>query len=146
MSETTRCHECGQTVEVEEDGFLLPHKRTKVGDCLFEFNENHRVYKTDANGANRVVYRKHFLQHWIIGEEGRSWVVVSSPPGERQWGKEKIGKSSVGKGKWFTADQMEDKVWAREHRYAVTRLLEHADVPTLRRIADALGYVPNTES
>jgi len=112
----------------------------KIGDRLFEFNENRRVYERDASGHNRIVYRKHFLPHWIVGTEGRSWVVCSTPPGEREWGRQKVGFASVGRGKWHTEQQVEDRIWAREHRYTISRMVDAADVPLLRRIAEMVGY------
>lgn len=113
----------------------------KIGDTVYEFDGNRRVYKPDASGRNRIVFAKHFIPHVVVGEGGRS-VLVKPVIGRLQ---KKVGRASFGKGKWFTEAQYANRLWAHQHRHAVIRIVERADVDTLRKIAEMIGYTSETE-
>jgi hypothetical protein len=116
----------------------------KVGDTVYEFDGNRRVYEPDASGHSRIVFAKHFMPHVVVGEEGRS--VLVKPVGDRwKMAPEKVGRAAFGKGKWFTEEQHADLLWEYKHRHAVIRMLERGDVSTLRRVAEMIGYTSDSE-
>lgn len=43
--------------------------------------------------------------------------------------------------RFYTAQQVEDRIWERVHCPTLLRLIEQADAATLRRVAEAAGYV-----
>jgi hypothetical protein len=48
----------------------------QVGDNVWIFDSNRRVYKDDkGNETNRAWYRGHFREQFIIGETTQSWIV-----------------------------------------------------------------------
>lgn len=114
----------------------------KVGDRVWEFDINKRVY---APGAQRgPIFAEHFRERWIVGEEGRSWLVSTDRRGT--WGKEKIGKHHLAKRHHYTDAEREAMIWANDHRYKLVRRLERCtDLATLKAIAEILGYNPDSQ-
>lgn len=52
---------------------------TTIGDSVWVFDENRRVYTKPANGkiysSGPPIWREHWRQMWIIGETNRSWIL-----------------------------------------------------------------------
>ena len=105
---------------------------TKIGDTVYQFDANHRVYESGASMSGPI-YSKHFRPYVIVGIEKRSWLIAL--PGAN-WTKK------VSKGKVVTAQQMEDQCWHEDHRMRVVRLVQRADVATLQAIARLVCYDP----
>ena len=107
---------------------------TKIGDTVYLFDINHRVYKRNADGraTGGPVYREHFRPFVIQGEDKRSWLVVSQG---HTW------QQRLAKSKFITAEQMDERIWLNDHRYKLNRLLNNcSDVDTLKAVADVLNY------
>jgi len=49
-------------------------KNLKVGDTVWVFDINRRVYDGNGLGA-KIIYREHFRPVHIIGETSRSWIL-----------------------------------------------------------------------
>lgn len=108
----------------------------KIGDTLFHFSSNHRVY--GDNG--RTGYADHFVPYKITGQNRVSWIV-----GTDQF---KVSKKDLackpawqfgGRG-FFTKVGMADDIWNHEHRYKLARAVESAPTDQLRAIAKLIGY------
>lgn len=115
----------------------------KVGDTIYKFDENHRVYRRDKDGRAQggPIYAEHFFPFVIQGETKHSWLT-----GYR--GEEKVNKRtmrSAGKGgfhghDWFTEEGKAGRIWLARHRHKIIRHLEHATEEQLRRVAEIVGY------
>jgi hypothetical protein len=63
------CETCG--IEVET-------KPLKVGDTIFEYNPNHRIYeRADGTKTGRAIELGHYHPRQITGETKQSWLVGS---------------------------------------------------------------------
>jgi len=111
----------------------------KIGDTLYRFDGNRRVYGSGMRGA--PIYREHFQPLKIIGENKVSWIL------ENNWKAKKKDLSSArafqfgGRG-FFTEEDMEADIWRKDHRYAIRDLLDKAPTDQLKQIAAILGYDP----
>lgn len=105
----------------------------KVGDEVFVFDHNRRVYAKRPSGefGGGPIYREHFVKKTIIGETSRSWLL-------QHWPK-KIPKSTLAG--VYTAEQVEDECWIDEHRCKIVRALERTrDAKILRQVAELIDY------
>jgi hypothetical protein len=111
-----------------------------IGDTLYRFDVNRRVYQKGGQFSGGPIYREHFEPLKIEGENARSWVL------ERGW---KVNKKTLrgeaasfsygGRG-FFTAEQMEADIWQHDHRHKIRDLFDRCSVAQLREIANLLGY------
>lgn len=108
----------------------------KVGDSLFNFDGNRRVYRKGGGGA--PIYREHFREEEIISETSMSWIVGPQ--------KVKVNKKTLessmkfADGGYFTKTGMEDDIWSKDHRYKIVREVERVGAEHLRQIARIVGY------
>ncbi len=115
----------------------------KIGDTLFRFDGNRRVYRRPGtyHGGGAPVYREHFEPLKVIGENKVSWLL------ERGWKASKKDLKSAasmaygGRG-FFTAEQMEDDIWMHDHRHSIRALFDRASPEQLKKIAEILGFEP----
>jgi hypothetical protein len=109
----------------------------EVGDTLFHFDINRRVYDKPLAGTGRIfgtiIYREHFKPLKIIGETRQSWLL--------EFGyKAKKGDDPIKRGGFYTEVEMEDNIWTHDHRHKVRDLLDRASPTQLREVAEILGY------
>jgi hypothetical protein len=114
----------------------------KLGDTLYRFDGNRRVYREGgAFGGGGPIYREHFEPLKIVGENRMSWIL------ERGW---KVRKSDLkgeaesfqygGRG-FFTAEGMELDIWLHDHKHRIVAYIERQATPTqLKQIAELIGY------
>lgn len=122
----------------------------KIGDTLYQFDINHRVYEKDADGRGRgsPIYEKHFRPFPVIGETKQSWLCGHErmPMKVNKATLRESGKSGYSGHQWFTAEGMEDDIWLHSRRHEIVRLLERCqDVNILKKI-DALLATENSAS
>lgn len=101
-----------------------------IGTRLWRFDENRRVYR-DRNSP--PVYEEHFVPDVITGETKGTWLF-----GRRSVNKRTLREPSSGGfsgAQWFTDAGKEDAIWAKDRRRDIVRLVERADVTTLKKIA-----------
>lgn len=111
----------------------------KIGDTVYQFDVNRRVYKKDAAGHSTggPIYREHFRPYVIVGEDKRSWI-LDTP--ERSWAGEPF-PGKVAKAKVLTADEMDADCWRHDHRYQLSQAISRCnDVAILKQIAALVGY------
>lgn len=113
----------------------------RVGDELFTFNENHRVYKRDENGKafGGPIYREHFRPIYVIGETSKSWII-----GHDKTEYFKTPKSNPFSKNLYTKELMEDKILDQSMRYKVVDAVRYSDVETLKKIAAIVGFGKET--
>lgn len=110
----------------------------KVGDKVFVFDSNRRVYPKDKSIASAPIYREHFAEREILGETSRSWLVgwhglsldhrcVTKYP----------KKDNAG---LYTLGQIDEEVYRHDHMYRISKMVEHTSYKNLKAIADIVGY------
>ena len=104
-----------------------------IGSTIWRFDENHRIYKDKHSGPD---YRSYWLECKITGETSRSWVV--GPYG-------KCPKKGEHFGWAFSAEEVDDDVWAKDERRHIISCVERCGVATLRAVAALVGYMPNPQ-
>jgi hypothetical protein len=106
-----------------------------VGDTVYEFDENHRVYRQDANGRSHgsPIHREYWRPHVVVGEEKRSWLI--SRDGSTRFARK------VAKGKVATKQEVDDDCVVHERHKLVQAIQECRDADLLRKVAEVLGYV-----
>lgn len=105
----------------------------QVGDTVWVFSQNHRVYHRDSNGKcfGGPIYREHFVQRTIVGETTKSWLLVDGT---------KISKKTL-EG-IYTDQQKEDSTWDHDTRFEIVDKIRYGDsvsVQQLREIAKIIG-------
>lgn len=119
-----------------------------VGSPVWVFDENRRVYSTDAQGWNKLVWRAHWVRRRIWGENSRSWLV--GPDGsfkpKRLASIPKRGpfKST---GPWrlvaYSEAEIDQHEWVHDHADEIGQKVGGlTDFATLRMVANAIGYAP----
>jgi hypothetical protein len=122
----------------------LPRERLmadlKVGDVLWRFDQNCRVYPTDAAGKTipgGPIYSRHFRPVVIIGETRGTWLVGDH-------GRWKVNKKTLRTAKdadgWhvqmFTKEQMDDMVYVNDHALPLSEKVRSCrNVMLLKQIA-----------
>ena len=117
-------------------------KTLKVGDAVWIFDINHRVYAKSAEDIARhgrgPIWREHWVKHTITGETSRSWLCGPS------WKPDAIKVPKKGASAYsvaFSEEDIERRAWIERH---ARELGEHVsrsqDYALLRHIADLVGY------
>lgn len=94
----------------------------KVGDKVWIFDHNYRVYPKDKLIGSAPIYSEHFRQKTIESETSRSWIV----DGIKYSKKDVLGL--------YTDEQKEDVIWENENRYKIVHEVEKCSVYILRKI------------
>ena len=111
----------------------------KIGDTLYYFDINRRRYAKPEPGRifGDLIYAEHFEPREIIGENKVSWLM---PYGG------KANKKDPKKSGYYTAEQMADAIWLKEHRHKIRNMIERASADQVRAIAEILGYRSDEET
>lgn len=98
----------------------------KVGDKVWLFSSNRRVYIKDGKHQGSPVYSEHFFDRTITGETSRSWIVD-----DRKYSK----KNPNG---LYTDQQKEDAIWREENIRKIINLVDSCSTETLRKIQSTM--------
>lgn len=110
-------------------------KNLKVGDTVWLFDENRRVYAKDRQGG--PIWREHWYPMTISGETSRSWII-----GEHAWHSYKLPK----KGKpgfkiAYSQEEIDRAAWVHDNRYRLSHEIDRCeDYDTLKMVAELVGY------
>jgi hypothetical protein len=111
---------------------------TKVGDIIWHFDDNRRVYERDGLGraVGGPIYDEHFIACTITGEVGRSWLVYALGI------EEKIAKVRIDQphSNWFSNTGRIDDIWIHDHRHKICELIFGSNAATMRKVAEVIGY------
>lgn len=116
----------------------------KIGDILYNFDGNRRVYRRNEAGiaSGGPIYQDHFEAVPIIGETKVSWILKRYDA--------KVNKKNLSsvcqfadRG-FFTESAMIADIWLHEHRYKIAKEVERAGVDHLKEVARIIGYVAVT--
>jgi len=118
-------------------------EQIKVGDTLWCFDENRRVYTKPPEGKlyGTIIYEEHFRPEKIAGETRQSWLIKNHPYADIKVNKETMRSSGrLGTFRWYTDRTKADAVWVRKHRPAIASRVQVAEADQLREIAKIVGY------
>jgi hypothetical protein len=106
----------------------------KVGDTIWIFDINRRVYARDADGraTGGPIWREHWRPHVIVGETSRSWLTYRG---------KKIAKSGTDPSLvLFSEAEIDRAVWVRDNvRRISTRVWACDDLEKLKAIEAILA-------
>jgi len=120
----------------------MSEKQTiKVGDPIWFFDVNCRVYRKDATGRSMAgpIWAEHWREYAIIGETSRSWIVGT----ESGCVFNKIPKNKLHswRGYAHSKEEIQQGAYIDRNRYAIAeRLRRIDDYAVLRQIATLIGY------
>lgn len=96
-----------------------------VGDTVYYFDGNRRVYRPEDGMGGRPIYREYFRPVVIVGEVARSWKLnVSVTVGDRSV--TKISKAAA-ETMFFTAAEVDRAVWVEENAYRIRAFVRDCD-------------------
>jgi hypothetical protein len=104
---------------------------------VWVFDCNRRVYPVTAPGeiSGSPIYREHWVKREIIGETSRSWLIGAA------WGPVKVPKRGADSRRFLFSDKdVDDDVWANDHRCRIQRLIPFLSPEKLRQVAELIGY------
>lgn len=110
----------------------------KIGDKVWRFDPNRRVYPKDKAISGGPIYAEHFWQDTIVGETSRSWLV-----GGRDWDQIKVPKKNPTG--IYTDEQKEAEIWEHDHRYRIVKMVQRCTPEQLKQIAKLIGYNENNQ-
>jgi hypothetical protein len=117
-------------------------RKFEVGQRVWKFDENHRVYTEPASGdiwGGGPIYSEHFIPYFVHAIEGLCYVI--GPEAENRRWANSYGFAKAER-EFLSDASKDDQIWAHDHRYKIARMVDRADVPTLRRVAEVVGYDP----
>jgi len=96
----------------------------KVGDKVWLFDENRRVYKKEYGSS--PIYSEYFYQVIIEGETRNSWIIEGN----------KFSKKTL-QG-IYTNETKTEKIWEHENRYKIREKINYCSIKTLKQISNLL--------
>ena len=108
---------------------------------IWVFDESRRIYPKKEPGqfSGSPIYREHWVKREIIGETTRSWLI-----GSTRW-PVKVSKRGADHRRFlFSEKDVDDDVWANDHRYQIQRLISTLSPEKLRQVAELIGYEATT--
>lgn len=122
----------------------------KIGDTIYRFDENSRVYQRDKTGRaiGGPIYAGYFKPYTITGETKMSWLIQRSAHLEYKINKKTMLESVPGwhPMPWFTQRGYADNLWSVEHRQKIVEIVQRTPASRLREIATAVGYCADDET
>jgi hypothetical protein len=123
----------------------------KIGDSVWIFQPEHRVYQQDENGRSfgAPIWREHWREHFVIGETSRSWLIgwrKYSAPGMYvlKLPKSSSDRISCAGGRSatvaFSQAEIDEREWVHDHCHYIANQVKYLDYATLRKIAELIGY------
>lgn len=105
----------------------------QIGETLYYFDINRRHYSKPEPGRSwgNLIYAEHFEPRKIVGENKVSWLLEHGG---------RANKKDPRKNGYFTAEQMADDIWVKNHRHRIRDLFDRTTAAQLREIAQMLGY------
>ena len=105
------------------------------------------LYEAWPHGGDTPIERERakFCPHAITGETPGKWLLAAGDGGWYEVNKRTLLMSGArdGNRQFYTARQVEVRLWDMQHRRAIVRLIEYADVATLQKVATTIGYHPD---
>ena len=111
----------------------------EIGDPVWYFDENHRVYERDENGRSHggPIWREHWRPAEVVGETRVSWIIGAGTD-KRKYEITRIKKKDWPGGLALSQDDIDRREFiAGSHRIG-SRIFACRDYDTLKAISDLL--------
>lgn len=110
-----------------------------IGQTVWVFNENHRVYAPKEPGklyaSGGPIYREHWQPETITSETPRLWVT------NRGTKFPKKDPNNEYRGICRSKEELEDKIFLHDHNFHIGKAVgECHDIAKLKEIAKLIGY------
>jgi hypothetical protein len=139
LANPTRWVKLWDTEETKEAMSKQARKFT-VGQRVWLFDINHRVYPKGAGCTSGPIYAEHFRACRVFGIQGRSYLIASFADEDGKFASP-VGFAKAEK-RYLTDAEKAEKVYVDGNRYRIVNALERADAATLRKVAALIGYEP----
>lgn len=107
-----------------------------VGDTVYYFDENRRIYRREDGMSGRPIYREHFRPVVIVDEVAKSWVLnVMVTIKDRSV--TKVSKATA-ETMFFTAAEVDRAVWVEENAFRIRSFVRDCDDYETLRAIDAV--------
>ena len=94
----------------------------KIGDKVWLFSMNRRVYKKDGKSFSSPIFAEYFYEATVDGETSRSWLI----------GKTKYAKNNpIG---IYTDEQRADAIWKEENQMKILDKVRYCTIEQLKQI------------
>lgn len=105
----------------------------KVGDTVYTFNHNRRIYSQDKN-QHGPIYAEHFFPVLIVGETRISWLTEYGGKYKKIYDKHTPDSLRL-----FTEEEKDRAVWLYENQYKISEQVRKSnDYDKLRKIKEIL--------
>ena len=122
----------------------------KVGDEVYLFDQNRRVYTRADKGCkwsgSKVIFREHFVKYKIVGETSRSWLIGV------EWRPDKYPKNRKNDnpkwwgGRFYTAEEVDEACWIEANRVVLADAVRFCDdIGKLKQVAALVEYKEQAE-
>lgn len=132
-----------QLPRVPCDNASMEEHMHKVGDTVWVFDQNRRVYRQEnGRSVGSPIFREHFRETTITGETSRSWIIrggkVPKDGGDvRRSTAGAHGRTTV----YMTREAVDAAVFRNDHQYKIAKMVEAcSDIALMRQVAALMGY------
>lgn len=110
-------------------------KSLKVGDTVWVFDQNRRIYPKDRQGG--PIWSEHWRPEKITGETSRSWII-----GNHAWTQKKLPKKGAAPFRVaYSQEEIDKAAWVHDNRYRLSHEIDRCeDYDTLKKVAELVGY------
>jgi hypothetical protein len=107
-----------------------------VGDTIWEFDSNRRVYPKDKSIGSGPIWREHWVALPITGETSRSWIVGHGWP-------KKVPKKGPHRGYAFSQAEIDDLEYVHDKCWRIAKQVERCDDANVLRKIEQLLAAPS---
>jgi len=117
----------------------------KVGDEVYLFDQNRRVYTRADKGCkwsgSKVIFREHFVKYKIVGETSRSWLIGVEWRPDKDPKNRKNDNPKWWGGRFYTAEEVDEACWLEANRQALGDAVKFClDMAKLKGVAKLVGF------
>lgn len=109
----------------------------KVGDTVFQFDQNLRVYPRNEKGntLGGPIWREHWRKVKVIGETSRSWIIGYSDV--------KIPKNKpLPWGICIDEKELDKRAWVNDNAHKISEKMRKIPFELLATVAEIIGHTP----
>lgn len=108
----------------------------KIGDTVYLFDSNRRVYPKNKNTQIGPIWREHWRPVKVTGETSRSWIIGEA------WDTHKLPKKGqAGFAVAFSQEEIDRAAWVHDNAIIISHMVSCCkDYAVLKHIATLVGY------
>lgn len=113
----------------------------QVGETIWVFDVNRRVYRRDKDGKayGSPIWREHWVSYKVTGETSRSWLLEYGGKCPKKRDMHDMRKFA------FSQAEIDERQWHEDHAHQIRRKVAYATLTTdqWKQIAAIIGYKEN---